>query len=393
MLAAGLGALATTAARADGTVDFKFLRYQESDHRTEVSNPELFWQQDFGERGQFGLLLAYDEITGASPTGEIPSLDAASGASASASDIPMVEYSDTRRAATASYSLRMGSHLPAVSLSFSDESDYLSRGGSISDAWDLFGQRSTLHVGLGITRDRIEPVNMRERFTKDGLSASIGWTQVLGARDLIDISYGLESLDGYLTDPYKSVSVPTIVDGVPTLVARIENRPDSRRRNSVVFKYGHYFLSRGATKLSYRYYWDDWKVDAHTLEMSHDQRIGRRFILTPRVRFHTQDGADFFSYEYDEAQTYMSSDYRLSAFWSWLAGIGFSVEIGDHVSFSLAAAYQDQIGIDAVTPAQMIVPAAALEEEDEDEDEGGPGDISPADMQVLTAIAGLSFKF
>ena len=389
LIAAGLGAFAPSLLRADGTLDFKFLHYGESDDRTQVSNPELFWQQDFGERGQLGLLLGYDAISGASPTGEVPSLDAASGASASASDIPMVEYSDTRQAATGSYSIRLGSHLPSVSLSVSEEEDYLSRGGSLSDAWDLFDRRSTLHFGAGITRDRIEPVNMTETFHKEGTSFSVGWTQVLGPRDLIDLSYGMESLEGYLTDPYKLVTVGD--------VTMMEIRPEHRRRQSALIKYGHYFLSRGASKIAYRYYRDDWNVRAHTLDLTHDQRMGDHFILTPRVRLYQQGGAEFFAYEFDEAQEHMSSDYRLSAFWSWLAGIGFTVEINDHFAFNLSGTYMDQTGDDRVTPRTTVVAPAAIAVaalvEDEDGEDDGPGDLSPADMQVVTVVAGFAIRY
>jgi len=388
LIAAGLGAFTSGPLRAEGSVDFKFLQYDESDNRTQVSNPELFWQQDFGERGQLGLLLGYDAISGASPTGEIPTLDATSGASASNSDIPMVEFSDTRQAATGSYSIRLGSHLPSVTLSLSEEEDYLSRGGSLSDAWDLFDRRSTLHFGAGITRDLIEPVNMTETFHKEGSSFSLGWTQVLGPRDLLDITYGLEALQGYLTDPYKVVTVGD--------VTMLEVRPDHRRRSSALIKYGHYFLSRGASKISYRYYWDDWKVRAHTFDLTHDQRMGKHFILTPRVRLYQQEGADFFAYEFEEPQEHMSSDYRLSAFWSWLAGIGFTVEINDHFSFNMSGTYMEQTGVDRVTPRMMVMPPAPLpvaalaEVED---DEHGPGDLSPADMQVVTAVAGFTVRY
>jgi len=392
LIAAGIGALAGTSARADTTVDFRFLQYKEGDDRTQVSNPELYLLQDFGEKGQFGLLLSYDSISGASPTGEMPTLDAtASASSASSSSIPKAEYTDTRQAISGSYSKRLGSHLPSITLSYSHESDYLSRGVSLVDSWDLFGGRSTLHAGVGFTRDRIEPVGTSDQLTKSGDSYSIGWTQILGPRDLIDLSVGLEQLDGYLTDPYKRVSLDPNTS-VP------EVRPDSRSRKSAVVKYGHYFLSRSALKTSYRYYWDDWSINAHTVEMSFDQRIGRKLILTPRLRYYRQGAAEFFGYEFTTPQPYMSGDYRLSSFWSWLAGIGFTVEVSDHVAISLEATYADQTGLDRVTPFStttllLKTPPASLDPEDDEDDEGGPGDVSPADLQTFTATAGLKLRF
>src|SRR5207249_865046 len=115
---------------------------------------------------------------------------------------------------------------------------------------------------------------------KRGVSLSLGLTRVLGARDLLDVSLGLERLTGFLTEPYKVVSVGTGV--------RPEARPSDRARWSVLTRYGHYYPWRGALKTSYRYYWDDWQIHAHTLELIYDQRIGARWILTPRLRYYTQ---------------------------------------------------------------------------------------------------------
>ena len=391
IVATGIGALAATSAQARTEVDIKYLHYREQDGRTGVNNPELYFRHDFGDKGQLGMLLSYDSISGASPTGETPTLDATARASADSSTIPMAEYSDTRQAITLSYSRRFGSHLPSVALSYSKESDYLARGFSLVDSWDLFGGRATLHAGVGMSRDVIEPVDTGNSFSKESLSFSAGWTQVLGPRDLLDFSIGLDRLDGYLNDPYKLVTA----DGV----ASPENRPQSRSRKSAVIKYGHYFLSRGALKTSYRYYWDDWSVDSHTIDLSYDQRIGRRFIVTPRLRYYRQGAAEFFGYEFATSQPFMTSDYRLSSFWSWLAGIGLTVELNDRLSFNIAAAYQNQTGLDRVTPRSAVVPtllrtAGSLDGSEEDEEsEGVTGTVSAADLKTITGTLGFTIKF
>ncbi len=407
-IAAGLGTLAGTTARAGSTLDFKFLHYGESDDRTQVSNPELYFSHDFGEAGTLGLLLSYDSISGASPTGEGPTIDATTSASGTSfGAIPLASYKDTRKAANLSYSRRFGTHLPSVALSYSRESDYLSRGVSLVDSWDFNGGRSTLHYGIGGTSDIIEPVNMTEQFTKKSLSLSAGWSQVLGPRDLLDISASLDNFSGYLNDPYKVVTVGV----APTSIVVSENRPDSRSRKALIFKYGHYFLNRTALKLSYRYYWDDWSIKAHTLEATYDMRLGRRWIVTPRLRYYRQGNADFFAYEFPVEQTYMSADYRLSSFWSWLAGVGVTWEVSDTLSFNVAGNYQDQTGIDRIEPVAAAAPPpgglrtgglrlgrAVLEDggggDDDGEGGGGGGQsVSPADLRVITVTAGFTIKF
>ncbi|HZI93302.1 MAG TPA: DUF3570 domain-containing protein [Patescibacteria group bacterium] len=392
MIAAGISVLASPAARADdSTLDFKFLHYGEQGGRTQVSNPEIYFTHDFGEKGQVGLLLSYDSISGASPTGEAPTADTTTSASGGASgSIPMVGYQDTRQAISASYQRRFGSNLPSITLSYSHESDYLSRGFSLVDSWELFGGRSTLHAGVGVTSDRIQPVTLADTFAKKGISFSLGWSQVLGPRDLLDFSLGLENLNGYLTDPYKLVTV-----GASALP---EARPDTRSRKSALIKYGHYYLSRSAIKTSYRYYWDDWAIKAHTLELEWDKRLGRRFILAPRLRYYQQGAASFFAYEFSTPQSFMSSDYRLSSFRSWLAGIGMTVEVNDRLSFELAASYLDQTGIDRAKVRPAVVPplftlGGVGAFETEEGGEGGPHSLSAADLKTISLTAGFSFKF
>lgn|GEM_PF-420420 len=401
LIAAGIGTLAGGAARAaDNSIDFRFLHYGESDGRTQVENPELYYQHGFGEKGQIGLLLSYDSISGASPTGAAPTADTVTTASGGTSfgAIPTAEYTDKRQALSLSYDRRFGKHLPSVTLSYSHESDYLSRGVSLVDSWDMNGGRSTFHFGAGGTSDRIDPANTNDHFTKSSLSLAAGWTQVLGPRDLLDLSVSLDTLSGYLTDPYKVVPIadPTGTVNVP------EIRPESRSRKAFLFKYGHYFLSRTALKTTYRYYWDDWSLKAHTLEVSVDQRIGRKWIVTPQLRYYTQGSASFFAYRYTSPQAAMSSDYRLSSFWSWLAGVGLTVEMSDTVSFNLAGTYTDQTGIDRIdsaiatpaTPAPLRLRRAAFEDgEDDGGGGGGSGSVSPADLKIFTLTAGFTIRF
>jgi len=392
LLAAGIGAVGATAARSETTLDLKVLGYQENDGRTRVIDPVLYYDQDFGEKGRLGILAAFDSISGASPTGQAPALNtttSASGGTVTSGEFPKASYRDTRTALALSYGRRSGSHVPTVSLSYSKEADYLSQGVSLVDAWDFAGGRSTLHFGGGVNWDRIEPTINNAVLDKRGVSLSLGLTRVLGVRDLLDLSLGREILKGYLTDPYKVVSVGTSVLN--------EVRPSDRARWSLVARHGHYFSWRGALKTSYRYYWDDWRIRAHTLELTYDQRIGQRWILTPRLRYYTQGAASFFAYDFPSARPAMSADYRLSSFWSWLGGVGVSCELNRGFGLNLALAYERQTGLDRLHPPPVVRPPIAgrraLTEEAGEDGSGGSGGLSAADMKVFTATAGFTLKF
>src|SRR6478672_10786025 len=75
-LAAGLGAFAARDLHGQSSAEARFLFYQESGGRTQVLDPVVLWRQDLGaSNGAFSLLLGYDAISGASPTGAYPTSD------------------------------------------------------------------------------------------------------------------------------------------------------------------------------------------------------------------------------------------------------------------------------------------------------------------------------
>jgi len=386
---AGLGTLAVSGARAQSSLEFRYLLYQESGNRTEVANPWVFLNQDFGAKGgRLTFLLGYDTITGASPTGAYPTLDATTSASgASSSSIPQVEYQDTRKSITGSYERKFGSHLPSVDLSYSKENDYLARGVGLSDAWTVAKGRGTLHFGAAASRDVVTPVTTGVAHDKASNSYALGWSFILGPRDLLDVSASLAQLSGYLDDPYKVVPIGTTLT-VP------EHRPGTRSCYAALFKYGHSFSGAGALKTTYRYYWDDWSLDAHTLELLYDQRLGAKWTVSPMLRLYTQSHASFFGYTFAAPQTYMSADYRLSAFRSVLGGLTISWSPKPSLVLSLGATYQDQQGTDRVVPSAAPAPVRGTLEGGDD-GEGGTAltTVSAADMTVLTGTFGISWRY
>jgi hypothetical protein len=399
-IAAGLSALAAGRADAQSNLDFRYLYYQESNGRTKVLNPWINLHQDFGLKGgALSLLLGYDTISGASPTGGYPTADAttsASGVSSSNSSIPQVAYHDTRKSATLGYVHKFGAHLPSIDISYSKENDYVARNAGLSDAWTLAHGRGTLHFGVSIGRDIVTPVitpTIPARLDHDKSSDgfALGWSWIAGERDLLDVSASLTKLSGYLTDPYKIVPITTgAVPEVP------EQRPDSRSRRAVLFKYGHYFdEANGALKTTFRYYWDDWAIRAYTLDLLYDAHVGSRWIVSPQLRLYSQSSASFFAYEFAAPQVYMSSDYRLSAFDSVLGGLALSYRFPHDLTASLGVTYQSQRGRDRVVPRTTAPPppVTPLTPLDDGEGEGGSALVSSADMTVMAWTFGLTWRY
>lgn len=385
-LAAGIGFLGGRVARAQSSVEMRYLFYSESDSRTRVSNPNLLLHEDLGEAlGQIDLLLAHDSVSGASPTGAYPTLSVTTSTSASgisstnaAGKIPMVQFRDERKAEGITYSRRFGAHLPSVDLSHSVEKDYIARGYGVSDAWTLFEGRGTLHYGLSWSDDTVAPVTTTLRFPKKERDYALGWTWVVGENDLLDVGTTRTNLKGDLDEPY------LIVPAGSTTVA--EHRPDTRVRDAYFIKQAHHFEWSGALKTSYRYYRDDWGIRAHTLDFTYDQHLDDSWILTPSLRFYTQSAATFYGAKFAAPQTYMSADYRLSAMDSIQLGCSMSVDLSETLSLNYGGTYQVQRGRDRLTPLQAAATtyAAAIY--------SGPS-VSAADVNTTTLTLGLKWRF
>ena len=114
----------------------------------------------------------------------------------------------------------------------------------------------------------------------------LGVTQVLDRKSLLQVNYTLSSNNGYMTDPYKILSV---VDSNTGLIINTdpylyENRPDSRLSQSLYAKYVHQF-NEDVIYLSYRYFWDDWDITAHTID-HYDPGITLRIGVYRKIRIY-----------------------------------------------------------------------------------------------------------
>ena len=119
--------------------------------------------------------------------------------------------------------------------------------------------------------------NIAFRENKTVVDLLFGVTQVLSRKSLLQLNYTLGSNSGYLTDPYKLLSViddnqaspdygeiinqGTAGDGYSY---RHENRPDSRLSHAIYAKYIRQ-LEEDVINFSYRYFFDDWGITSHTM--------------------------------------------------------------------------------------------------------------------------------
>jgi hypothetical protein len=194
--------------------------------------------------------------------------------------------------------------------------------------------------------------------TKDVIDAVIGVTQVISRQLLVQLNYSFSNSTGYLTDPYKFLSLVDAVTGdtVPRAPApgaegpshefRFENRPDDRTKHSV-YAQAKYYMGGKVLDASYRYMTDDWDIDSHTVDMRLRWPLGERSYLEPHLRFYTQSEADFYTISLVdgvELPAFASADYRLGNFDAVTAGLKYGWKTRGGTEMSVRAELYQQSG-------------------------------------------------
>jgi hypothetical protein len=296
--------------------------------------------------------LGIDVITGASPSGAMPAGRIQTTTTPSgnlktlpAGQIPTAAFSDKRFALDAEWQAPLGGVFGSTfGGHYSKEKDYRSLGATAQVSADVFRKLTQVTVGAGFNRDEVFPVGgttaglageseivSTSPQAKRVASALVGINQVLTRRWMLGVNVSRMRESGYLTEPYKVVSLIDPATG-QTSGALTEKRPDTRQRTDVLGS-SVYHLSRDVFYSSYRYYWDDWGVRSHTADFKYRRELGdaaglhlAETFLQPHVRWYSQSAARFFRYGLiDRAALpeFATSDYRLGALRTLTLGATF----------------------------------------------------------------------
>lgn len=394
-------AAAVHSSDADWDIDTAVLFYSESDNGVSAFEPAIYAGKDLGDGERIDLRLVVDVLTGATPNGAHPSSVAQTFTTPSGSGTYTTQpgetprddsFKDTRVAIGVDWTLPI-SRLQRIKLGLngSGEYDYTSLGASATYLQDFNNRNTTLSAGLAYSNDTVSPVGgvpsaLNPMLTpgetlRDGADDTktltdfiLGITQVISRKTLVQLNYSLGMYDGYLTDPYKIV---TVVDSngdldnsallnvnANALPYVYEKRPDSRQINSLYFKAVHH-LTRDVINFSYRYFWDDWGISSNTFDLKYRYEIGRGY-LQPQLRYYLQDAADFYRHnlvqgtDVDASGTVLldnvSSDYRLAKMTTTTVSLKYGYALGDNSELSVRAGFMNQSVDDGDVPAGEETP-------------------------------------
>ncbi|NOU43999.1 MAG: DUF3570 domain-containing protein [Methyloglobulus sp.] len=221
------------------------------------------------------------------------------------------------------------------------ENDYESRFGNVGARFDFNQKQTSLNVDLSYTNSDTNAILDHDSYTNtqylkdDGIvyrelpygqidtlkgvvdakriqgnrqdwSTHLGLTQVINQDALFSADFSYTRSTGYMANPYKGVSVifidPEQQDTAPpngyvgNLKTLLEQRPGVRNQYNVGGRYVQYIKPLDAAlHFDYRFSADDWGIHAHTFEADWVQPVGSGWTVTPRVRYYSQDAANFYT--------------------------------------------------------------------------------------------------
>ena len=189
------------------------------------------------------------------------------------------------------------------------------------------------------------PVRRAGKDNKHVHDVLFGVTQVMNRQWTTQWNLGFAFADGYLTDPYKVVSVIDPARNGATDHHEYEHRPDFKRRY-VAYHESRFKVAANTFSFAYRYTSDSWGMQSNSIQTTVMQPIDSTRFWELNARFYQQDGADFYRHSIllDESPRFMSADLRLAEFTALTAGIKYGKRDAAGAGWSARIEYYTQFG-------------------------------------------------
>lgn len=350
------------------TFDTALMYYGETD-RVQATELIIAGTKTFKDDQILNLKLTVDALTGASANGAIPQPEVQTFTRPSgngsfdvaAKETPLDDtFHDTRVQLNAQWTQPIAEdYTISGGLHLSKEYDYLSLGLNANIARDFNQKNTTVSAGFAYSSDTISPegglpIAFAEMLPPGELNRSgteddkttidllVGVTQVINRQAIMQFNYSYSQVDGYLTDPFKVVSLVNS-NGIAEKQL-YENRPDTRVKNSVFWQTKYHFLSNSIIDFSYRYFWDDWDITSHTIDTRYRIPLGNHYI-EPHIRYYTQEAAEFyqpFLLSSNALPSYVSADYRVGEMEGITLGVKYGIPMKNNTELSFRLEFFQQ---------------------------------------------------
>ena len=210
-------------------------------------------------------------------------------------------------------SLSIGGFISKISASQNRE--FKASANLFADKWALDYKINKLYP-IELKNTGIEYVKTDMRYSSN---FNFILSQVINKRLQGSLSLGFINQFGLLNTPYHRVYFEG--EDLP----RVERMPDIKIRIPASIRLNYFMGDRIILRSFYRYYWDTFSVEAHTINLEVPIKITNFIAFQPFYRIHLQTGSKYFApyLGHDLDAEYYTSDYDLSTFTSHFIGAGF----------------------------------------------------------------------
>jgi hypothetical protein len=216
-----------------------------------------------------------------------------------------------------------------IGMTKSEENDYVADTFSFGISQDVFGDLTTISLGYSLGNDEVG------RRGDTGFSETVerqqyrlGVSQIVTRNLLLGLSFEAITDEGYLNNPYRAVRY---LDAASPLGYSYEQEiyPRTRSSDAAALRLRYYLPYRAALHGEYRSYTDTWDIDSDTYEIGYTHPLASGWVIEGRLRYYSQDKAEFFSDLFPRAQfqNFMARDKELSTFTSETVRVGVSYDI------------------------------------------------------------------
>jgi len=248
------------------------------------------------------------------------------------STISSPSYSDTRFYPSLGWAIQNEAKRSSIGLtaSLSTEYDYKSKGLALQFSKGSKDNSREFAAKVQAYFDQwtvIYPVELRTggrekegHSPRNSYSASLSFSQIVNTNLQLLLIAEPTYQEGLLATKYQRVYLQ---DGK----VRTEELPDTRIKIPVGLRANYFIGDRFILRSFYRFYRDDWGLQAHTAELEIPIKVTAAFSISPFYRYYTQNPVDYFA-PYQQGrigQQFYTSDYDLSAFHSSSVGAGVRV--------------------------------------------------------------------
>lgn len=193
-----------------------------------------------------------------------------------------------------------------LGVSTSKEPDYRADALSFDVAQETFGGMTTVNLGFTRGADKVGQKSIGFFDQAKHWQYRVGVTQILTPQWLASLNLEAISDSGYLGNPYRAARM--FGAAVP------ENLPRTRSSRALNLRAIGDLGRRDAVRASYRYFWDNWQLKAHTLEAGYSRYVGESFLFDGFLRHYKQDKASFYSDDAQSQQTFVTRNRQLGSY-------------------------------------------------------------------------------